>query len=85
MRSCYEIARRFAAAVLGIEDPALEGTETCLPRILPKLVRKALFVFIDADANVADPTAPSPLVIELDTLGRPLKQSGAFFCSRARL
>lgn len=57
MRSCYEIARRFAT-VLGIEDPALEGTETCLPRILPKLGREALFVFIDAHANVADPTAP---------------------------
>jgi hypothetical protein len=56
-----------------------------LPRILPKLVREALFVFIDAHANVADPTAPSPLVIELDTLGRPLQQSGAFFGSRARL
>ncbi len=77
MRSCYEIARRFAT-VLGIEDPALEGTETCLPRILPKLVREALFVFIDAHANVADPTTPLPLVIELDTLGRQLQQSGAF-------
>ena len=49
-----------------------------MPRILPKLVREALFVFIDAHANVADPTAPSPLVIELDTLGRQLQQSGAF-------
>ena len=76
LQAHYEIARKHVSTLTSIAELALEGTETFLPRILPKLAREAPFVFIDAHGGTPD--APLPLQGEMQDLGQALHQSDAF-------